>query len=452
MERYKKKDMLRMTATLIEASRLTDRALKSSGAVEVLAQCQESALLLGNALESRYLDTDYGEQARPLVRILEEYCENLYQLSIHLSDEKRSGGLLREIQTQLSQLREGIEERLPEDRKEIVFLPYKASMWDSLESVWKAAAEDEACDVHVIPIPYYDRNPDGSFRKMHYEGDQYPAYVPVTDYRAYDFEKRRPDAIYIHNPYDGCNFVTSVHPFFYSKNLKRFTELLVYIPYFVIDEIKPEDQKAVEAMKHFCTSPGVVNADKIIVQSENIRQIYINVLTGESGKETRTYWKNKIYGLGSPKFDKVLATEKERLEIPEEWLKKIRRPDGSRKKIIFYNTSVSALLQDSEKQLKKIENTIETFKTVSMDIVLLWRPHPLTESTLTSMRPEHQERYQAIKDRYLRGDWGIYDDTADMNRAVALSDAYYGDWSSIVYLYQKTGKKIMIQNPDILVD
>ena len=39
-----------------------------------------------------------------------------------------------------------------------------------------------------------------------------------------------------------------------------------------------------------------------------------------------------------------------------------------------------------------------------------------------------------------------------MNRAVALSDAYYGDWSSIVYLYQKTGKKIMIQNPDVLTD
>ncbi len=452
MERYKKKDMLQMATTLIEASRLTDKVLKSSDAVEMLAQCQESALLLGNALENRYLDTDYGELARSLVRILEEYCENLYQLSIDPSDQKKTRDLIRKIQTQLPQLWEGIRQRLPDDRKEIVFLPYKASMWDSLESVWKAAAEDETCDAYVIPIPYYDRNPDGSFREMHYEGDQYPAYVPITDYRVYDFEKRRPDAIYIHNPYDDCNYVTSVHPFFYSKNLKKFTELLVYIPYFVIDEIKPEDQEAVEAMKHFCTSPGIMNADKIIVQSENIRQIYINVLTKKSGKNTRTYWKNKIYGLGSPKFDKILTTEKENLEIPEVWLRKIRKSDGSWKKIIFYNTSVSALLQDSEKQLKKIENTIETFKTVSEDIVLLWRPHPLTESTLTSMRPQWQERYQAIKDRYLREGWGIYDDTADMNRAVALSDAYYGDWSSIVYLYQKTGKRIMIQNPDVLTD
>ena len=28
-------------------------------------------------------------------------------------------------------------------KREIVFLPYKASMWDSLESVWKAADEDK---------------------------------------------------------------------------------------------------------------------------------------------------------------------------------------------------------------------------------------------------------------------------------------------------------------------
>ena len=42
---------------------------------------------------------------------------------------------------------------------EAIFLPYKASMWDSLESVWKAADADPECDAYVIPIPYYDKNP-----------------------------------------------------------------------------------------------------------------------------------------------------------------------------------------------------------------------------------------------------------------------------------------------------
>ena len=78
-------------------------------------------------------------------------------------------------------------------------------MWDSLESVWKAADADPECEAYVIPIPYYDKNPDGTFRDFHYEGDLYPDYVPVTDYKNYDFESHRPDAIFIHNPYDEAN-------------------------------------------------------------------------------------------------------------------------------------------------------------------------------------------------------------------------------------------------------
>ncbi len=55
----------------------------------------------------------------------------------------------------------------------------------------------------------------------------------LTDWQSYNFEDRMPDVIYIHNAYDNCNRVTSVHSKFYSGNLKKYTEKLVYIPYFV---------------------------------------------------------------------------------------------------------------------------------------------------------------------------------------------------------------------------
>ena len=42
--------------------------------------------------------------------------------------------------------------------------------------------------------------------------------------KEYDIEKRRPDVIYIHNPYDKGNFVTSVHPAFYSDELKKYVK------------------------------------------------------------------------------------------------------------------------------------------------------------------------------------------------------------------------------------
>lgn len=448
MRRYKKKELLETADMLVEANDIIGRLCISNPdrALEILGQCQESAILLGNLIESR------GEQYAGLVEILESYCENLYQMSMALSDEEQIRKLSKKIQKQLIHLNNRISHEIPEDKKEVVFFPYKASMWDSLESVWQAADEDEGTDAYVVPIPYYDKNPDGTFREMHYEGNEYPDYVPITNWEKYDFEERKPDVIYIHNPYDNFNYVTSVHPRFYSGNLKKYTEKLVYIPYFILGEVKPDDDKAIEGMKHFCINEAVKNADKVIVQSEDMRQVYINVLTEESGgsKEARAYWKKKIDGSGSPKVDKVLRTKREELDIPEDWMKVIRKPDGSFKKIILYNTSVTALLKNDEKMLKKIESVFQTFYENRAEVTLLWRPHPLMESTLISMRPDLWEEYRRIRKKYREEDWGIYDDTADMDRAVILSDAYYGDGSSIVQLYQKTGKPVMIQNVDII--
>lgn len=448
MRQYKKKELLETADMLVEANEVIGRLCKSNTerALEILGQCQESAILLGNLIESK------GDGYAELIEILENYCENIYQMSIAVSDEEQIRKLSKKIQKQLTYLNNKIRQEMPEDKKEIVFFPYKASMWDSLESVWMAADADEDTDAYVVPIPYYDKNPDGSFREMHYEGDQYPDYVPVTNYEEYDFEERRPDIIFIHNPYDEFNYVTSVHPRFYSKNLKKFTEKLVYIPYFILNEVDPDDDAAIEGMKHFCINEAVKNADKVIVQSEDMRQVYIKVLTEESGgsKEARTYWEKKIDGSGSPKVDKVLRTKKEDLEIPEEWLKVIQKPDGSYKKIIFYNTSVTALLRHDEQMLKKMESVFQTFYENRDEVALLWRPHPLMESTLVSMRPQLWEEYRKIRDKYREESWGIYDDTADMDRAVILSDMYYGDGSSIVQLYQKTGKPMMMQNVEII--
>ena len=53
--------------------------------------------------------------------------------------------------------------------------------------------------------------------------------------------------------------------------------------------------------------------------------------------------------------------------------------------------------------------------------------------------------YDDIVRKYRSEGWGIFDDTADMNRSIACTDGYYGDWSSLVQLYEKTGKMIMIQ-------
>lgn len=442
MEKFKKREMLEAVASL---SQVNDTISKSTGlntdaVIGALTDCQETAIAIGSCIEEHY--SDCGTEA---VHALEAYCEDIYQMSLAASDANQCKKIAKKVQKELVDISNKIKYDLPDDKKEIVFLPYKASMWDSLESVWKKADADPDCDAYVIPIPYYDRNQDGTLGTMHYEADEYPDYVPITSFNDYSIAERRPDEIYIHNPYDDWNRVTSVHPAFYASELRKHTDMLIYIPYFVAINDNVE--------RHFCTTPGVFYAHKVIVQSEKTREIYIEELQKyEKEHDCKGAFgdiKAKIVAGGSPKFDKVMEAKLEDFDIPEEWKQLVENPDGSRKKVMLYNTTIESMLQNTEKMLDKIEDTLKVFKN-NPEVVLLWRPHPILKATLKSMRNEFLERYEQIEKDYIDGGWGIYDDTSDMYRAITMSDAYYGDWSSVVELYKRTGKPIMIQNVNIL--
>ena len=445
MRERQKRQALEVVSLLGKIQEEIGKAIETRGYEEartLLAQCQEQAIGLGESIE----ETE-GEGS-PAIGFLESYCERVYEIYEALGqgnevDGRKAVNGLKEVLTQAENF---VKNHIPVKR-EVVFLPYKASMWDSLESVWKAAREDPDCDAYVIPIPYYTKDPNGNFGQEHYEGDQYPEYVPVTRYEDYNFAGRHPDMIFIHNAYDECNYVTSVHPFFYSKNLKKFTDKLIYIPYFILEEIEPDNKAAINGMSHLITIPGMIHADKVIVQSEKMRQIYVDVMT-ECTKGTvagRKYWEEKILGLGSPKMDRVMDTRKDQVEIPKEWRKVIEKEDGSWKKVIFYNTSVSALIRYGETMLAKMRDVFEVFRENQEEIALLWRPHPLIRATIESMLPQLWEEYEGIVREYRAAGWGIYDDTADVDRAIALCDGYYGDPSSVVRLCREVGKPVMIQ-------
>ena len=451
MRKFQKKQLLDIIKSLHTLHQKVEEGLsqKEYQMVQaVLSTCQEAAIQVGEAIENL---EGIGTEA---VAYLGQYCEKLYQVNMQLEDisAQKAGSQLEES---LRKAETAIQD-FP-IRREVVFLPYKASMWDSLESVYFAAKEDKECDAYVVPIPYYDKGADGSLGQMHYEGNEYPPNIEITHYMTYNLEERKPDVIYIHNPYDECNVVTCVPERFFSRNLKNYTDCLVYIPYFILAEMEPDDQDSIDNMKHFCFLPGIVWADKVIVQSEKMRQIYINEYIkaaqakGLSGEYTdRKKLEDKILGIGSPKLDKIQHTDKAGLEIPDEWLKIIEKPDGTRKKIVLYNTSINGLLQNDEKMIEKMKSVFGIFKEEQETIALLWRPHPLIPTTVRTMRPELWRMYEELVKTYREEGWGIYDDSADMDRAIVLSDAYYGDQSSLVQIYQATGKPIMLQNVEVV--
>lgn len=70
--------------------------------------------------------------------------------------------------------------------------------------------------------------------------------------------------------------------------------------------------------------------------------------------------------------------------------------------------------------------------------------------TIVSSNPEAKEPYLELVERYREQKIGIYDDSTDLHRAINLSDAYYGDSSSVVEMFRQQGKPVMIMNHDIM--
>lgn len=441
MKKSKKNQIISMLGLLDKAHDTIKKAVETGNqdaVLTLLEQCQDSAIQIGGVIEE-----SEGE-AFVTIGLLENYCEQLYETYELIRQQQSVSGskIYKNLRKDLIRIENSVKNDI-QARMSAVFLPYKASMWDSLESVWKAADADPDCDAYVIPIPYYDKNADGTFGQMHYEGDEFPGDISVTGYEDYDFESERPDVIFIHNPYDECNFVTSVHPFFFTKNLKKFTNKLVYIPYFILGENMYESM---------CVTPGTVFSDVVIAHSASAKEDYIKHLkklySGNAGmqeEQAEKLLRGKILPLGSPKIDKVINGKREEYPLPEAWKKRL---EG--KKAVLYNTGVSGILHGNEQELKKIKDTIAFFAGRD-DVALWWRPHPLTGGTMQSMRPALVEEYQKIVTQYKASGIGIFDDTADLHRALLWTDMYYGDDSSLIYLYGVQGKPVVRQNIDCLM-
>lgn len=312
MRKVQKQEVLDLIDSLHQAHEEIKEALyqkKYSLVQNMLGECQEFAAALGENIEKTE-----GE-GHVTVAHVENYCETLFhvfeQIGVNPVNENKIYKIMRK---QLLNVENSVKNDIS-IKKEVVFFPYKASMWDSLESVYLAAKADPDCDAYCVPIPYYDLNPDHSFGKLHYEGNAYPDNIEITDWQRYDLEKRRPDVIYIHNPYDGCNLVTSVHPRFYSSNLKKYTDHLVYVPYYSTSGGMSEAQS-------LC--PAYLYADYIVIQSSAFRAYFDENIPD-----------HKFLPFGSPKFDRVVNKCKNPPSPPAEWITQMTGKDGGRRKVFL---------------------------------------------------------------------------------------------------------------------
>ena len=382
-------------------------------AVELLQNSQQLAVDLGTLMEQML-----GE-GLAIVCMLEQYCEVLYQLYevfvkvgeaasvINQWDGRNNSPV--ELMERLEVLQEKISSELEVlvARKTVFFLPVLAKDWECLRSLWQAAAKDSFCDVYVVPLPYYYKDYDASPKEILCDWTEFPEEVSVQDYRfltAEYLEMLHPEVIIIQNPYDRWNPAFSVPEMFFAENIRKYTDSLIYVPPFtgqnMRKEVRRENARACSNMKYYVTMPGVVYADKILVQSENVKRLYVEKLTEFAGEETRTAWEQRIEELKLPVQDKRKAY------CDAEQVK--------RKKKILYGISRGTYLEDPQAAEQKMRRNLEIFEHYREQI----------EVTILHF-PE------------------------DKMCTVEGYDAYYGDPMPIVVEFTQAGKPVMIQNIEV---
>lgn len=395
-----------------------------------LAKAQSLAINLGNTIE------DFKCSGGTAVEILEEYCELLYQLS-QADNESDVETIQNRIQYALGKLGVVLEDTLL-NRKEVLFVVDKYSEWKWIkEYVIKESMEPDY-DVTVVAAPYFGKRFDGSLNGINDEKALFDQIeienVTFKSYDSYQLAFHHPEKIYIQNPYDQWDSGISIHPYYYTENLKKNCDELIYVPPFKLDEFDDTYYCEYHNMTSYVTVPGVVRADKVYVQSENMRGMYIKKLTDWASKDTENIWHQKISVCDSSMLDDEEVAQGKALVL-----------DADSMKNVLYHTEISIIIQYGEKALDKIETVLGIFKSNSDKVHMIWNINEEFIPTLKRLVPEYLDRFNRLVS--LAKDIGTFEISDGKNIADNCT-AYYGDSCYLVRRCQLRKIPIMIGNAE----
>ncbi len=399
--------------------------------LDCICDAQDLAIDMGNMIESVK-----GEKST-FISPINDYCEALYHLykSLLESFEDHSAFNLQKIvSSSFDLLSDNIETLL--SRKEVVFLPFKSSAWDSFEEVFEVYANDENTDVYVIPIPYYFKEYDGSLSDIRYDLNSYPTELNAIPFDTLSLNFLHPDIIFIQNPYDELNATTSIHPDFYSSKIKDYTNNLIYIPWFKSSQIDENDSRAYKNMDYYVTIPGIINSDLVLLATEQEKKMYIKKLT-EWNPSLEKEWNTKIILLVD--YISKLSTN----STSEESV-------ISDKKTILYYIGTGQVFQNENSFLKKITSSLKLFEKNSEKITTYIVEDSTLRTTLDQFNPSLKNEYLNLLKEFAPFISERLCQDSELSELHHNFDAYYGDSSFLACEYSCKGKPVMIQNYEII--
>ena len=246
-----------------------------------------------------------------------------------------------------------------------------------------------------------------------------------------------PDTIYIQDPYDGENPCLTIPPMYYAGNLRKYTKNLIYVPSYKVKEFGVEDTTDRYNMKHYVTAPALMYADQIYVQSENMRQRYLECLVEFSGEAYRAIWERKI--------------------SVSEFVFQSEAGKGTSQKTILYCIGENELANLGKRALAHVESRLQILADnhENLQVQICFYPPRLSDwevdlqqvKTLTEMLRTYAETNKAwctLEAPQNQEDFAAYRERLAIN-----GDAYYGSPSPYVHAFTLREKPVMLASTEI---
>ena len=434
-----------------------DSGLSYEDIITYLSELQNNIVSFGTLTESIK-----GEDCNT-VKLLEQYLEVIYKVAKYVQkfDENKYAECDEEVKDKFASISEAIDSEIV-NRRSVLFLPIKAKHFGSMRMAYEMEAATPDTDVYVMPLPYYYKEYDGSFKdEMHIETEEFMnAGIAVTDYNQFDLSLLCPERIYINSPYDEYNMAVSVDTRFYARNVKKYTEKLIYIPYFKLMEFDRANYPCWFNMQYYCTVPGVVMADKVYVQSENTRKMYIDKLNEWVGDdEYSEIWEQKLIVYDENYFlykkeetisDTDTVSYEYNISKSEEFSEGKPREAQNKKSIVWF-VSAGSLAEFGDKYIEKAYRNIDVFASSKDKIKVMLTSEPFIDEMIKAYSEDLYKKWTGFIDEFNRIGIGevVNQDDRTSDEALRKADAYYGDPSYICKDFIMLKKPVMLMNVEV---
>lgn len=427
-----------------------------------LENMQQTAIDMGTLIES------VKGEGTQTVKCLEELCELIYECSVQLGQADDIAACITAMQNKIVETEQFLQTELLAQNEVVIFID-KAEHWHFVEWYWKKLIKTDNTDIFIVPLPYFYKKYDGTCYASKYEFEEIKKCIDsfiqrsrdknvesctkVVEYNEFDVKLHHPEQIIIQNPCDEWNQAITLLEDYYSRNLQKYTDQLVYIVPFRVEEFTKENYREYHNMQYYCTMPGVVRADVTYVQSGNMREVYIQKLIEFAGEDTRAVWEKKIVVAEGTEADNTSGKAKEKNKILSagETCQQRQSEKACRKKIAFF-VQVGLTIQYKEEMLKKLESVLEIFKGSQEKVELIWIGDKEHDVFLKNYDSEFAKKYDAISENFQKEGWGTYLDRTDasVSELVQMCDAYYGSASHIALEFEVKKKPVMIMDVEVL--